>query len=173
VIPLSLVSLRLSGGLVLPVLTCAAAGITLSASEGEVAFDWTPSDLVVSFSQPSTRDGPDDALPEVIAAVLAPIGEFLAQLSLPPKVLWGNVASVIVRSAELIAARHPDLGPAAQRHAYSALRGPRLAQAWAGELGPTFRRTSCCQVVDRREQRGRCGDCLFAAGTMASCPAAT
>jgi ferric iron reductase protein FhuF len=172
-VALSLVSLRLCGGLVLPVLTCAAAGIALSADAQEVVLDWEPSHLAVSFPSRDVHVGPDEALPALIEAVLAPIGAVLAELALPSRVFWGNAASVIARSADLIAAQHLDLGPTARRQARSALQMPRLASAWAGGLGPTFRRTSCCQVVDRGEPSGRCGDCVRAPGTMSSCPVPT
>ncbi len=174
-IPLSLVSLRVCGALVLPVLTCAAAEIALAADDHDTFLDWEPSHLTVSFSlgslQPGSLQSGSDALAALIGDVFAPLGEVLAGLSLPPRVFWGNVASVIARSADLIAARHLALGPAAHRHARAALHEPRLARSWAGALGPTFRRTSCCQVADRRELAGRCGDCVFMPGTMSSCSA--
>lgn len=97
----------------------------------------------------------------LIRAVEGPLAELVmtaSQASLPTHVVWGNVASVIASAAEIIAEEKPAQRAQITAVATAALRSPHLADAWTGAVGPTFRRTTCCQVTAREE--GHCADCV-------------
>jgi hypothetical protein len=115
----------------------------------------------------------DPAATDLEPLVSGPVTELIETASgaVPASVLWGNVASVIESSARLIADGHPDRSDRAFAVAGRTLLLPRLAGAWTGELGSTFRRTSCCQVTGPDPAELRCGDCVRRGVRSAGSPA--
>jgi hypothetical protein len=94
-------------------------------------------------------------------AINGPITSLVAaasQGSLPNPIIWGNVASVINSAFGILSAEFPDGSQQARAIATAALQAPPLALAWTGDVGDSFRRTTCCQVTARDERR--CGDCV-------------
>lgn len=126
----SLVVLRTAGDLVLPALRTAAADPDLPSLTGLI--DGPITDLVTVASHGS----------------------------LSASTLWGNVASVIESSIRIIASEQPHLGKRAAEIGSRTLDLPRLRDCWTGEVGSTFRRTSCCLVNGHDPDELRCGDCV-------------
>ena len=86
-----------------------------------------------------------------------------AELSVSPKVLWGNVASAVNGAATVLAGARPDLAAAARAAATLLLASPALRGAAEPPGTGRFRRRSCCLIY--RAAPGRagalCGDCVL------------
>jgi hypothetical protein len=94
----------------------------------------------------------DDHLPPLVDATRAIV-------PVSPKVLWGNVASVVAGAASMIARARPAAAARAYEVAARLLDGPL---AGTGDLHPdrSFRRRSCC-LFYRVPGGGTCGDCVL------------
>lgn len=92
-------------------------------------------------------------LPSLVDAVRAIV-------PVSPRVLWGNVASVVAGAAAMIARGRPAAGARAFEVAAGLLDDGPLAGT--GDLLPdrTFRRRSCC-LYYRVPGGGTCGDCVL------------
>ena len=112
----------------------------------------------------------DPAATDLEPLIRGPVTELVrtASRGLPSSILWGNVASVIESSARMIAAEHPARSDRVFALAGQTLLLPPLAGAWTGQVGSTFRRTSCCQVTSPDPAELRCGDCVRSAPTEAA-----
>ncbi len=98
------------------------------------------------------------ALEKAVSGPLTDLVTTASRGTLTQPILWGNLASVIASSAGILAQEVPEHTARIFAVATNALLSRPLADAWTGELGPTFRRTTCCQVTARHERR--CGDCV-------------
>lgn len=114
----------------------------------------------------------DPAATDLEPLVNGPVTELIETASgaVPASILWGNVASVIESSARMIAADRPDHSERVLGLALRTLLLPPLAGAWTGEVGSTFRRTSCCQVTGPDPAEVRCGDCVRRGEVSAGSP---
>jgi len=97
-------------------------------------------------------DGPVRLVTEVVAA-----------MSVPPAVLWGNVASAVNGAASMIATARPGLAARAQAVSSALLRRPPLAGTYAGAPAAGFRRRSCCLIyrLSPASAPAFCGDCIL------------
>lgn len=83
----------------------------------------------------------------------------------PPRVLWGNVASAANSAARLITPARPGLAAAAHDAANTILADPRVEDG-CSRAGPSFRRRSCCLIYRLSGSREAvCGDCVLTART--------
>lgn len=87
---------------------------------------------------------------------------FVDRYALSTRVLWGNVASAVNSSANIIVQQRPDLAERAHDIATAFMADPRLASEPA-TIGPGFRRASCCLLyrVADATPRAICGDCVL------------
>lgn len=117
-----------------------------------------------SLIHPALRDAMDDPtvsdLGPLIRGRVTALIETATRGGVPAAILWGNVASVIESSARMIAATNPAQGARVFAMASSALHLPELIGRWTGQIGETFRRTSCCQVTGPDPTELRCADCV-------------
>ncbi len=88
--------------------------------------------------------------------------------AVPPKALWGNLASAVNSAAHQIALARPELSIAARAAADRLLADPRIEDG-ALRSGPSFRRRSCCLIYQAAGTRvAVCGDCVLGRGTSAA-----
>ena len=88
-----------------------------------------------------------------------------SRYGVPPRVLWGNVASAANSAARQLATARPDLAEPARAAADAVLADHRVD---GGKLrcGPGFRRRSCCLIYQAAGARvAVCGDCVLGART--------
>jgi hypothetical protein len=78
-----------------------------------------------------------------------------------PTVLWGNVTSAVNGAVTMLTAGRPDLATPALAAGTALLRG--LPEVVEPEIGPGFRRSSCCLIyrLAPGPPRSVCGDCIF------------
>jgi hypothetical protein len=112
--------------------------------------------------------GEDDALAEELArhVVNGPIRaltEMTIAMSVPPTVLWGNIASAVNGATHMIAAARPSLTARAQAISTALLQHPPLAGTWDGAPAARFLRRNCCLIyrVGPRHRAAICGDCVL------------
>lgn len=117
-------------------------------------------DLVLPALRAAAADSETQPLRDLIDGPIADVVAVASHGCLSPKTLWGNVASVIESSARIIAAENSGLGTRAAAIATETLGFEPLADCWNGEVGTTFRRTSCCLVSGPDPGDMRCGDCV-------------
>ncbi len=116
-----------------------------------------------SLILPAVRDAAashaDGRLDDLVAGPLTDLVT-TASGTIPPAIAWGNIASVLEASARMVAREDPATAEQAYAVATAALLRKPLRDAWTGEVGTTFRRTTCCQVTDPDPAGMRCGDCV-------------
>jgi FhuF 2Fe-2S C-terminal domain len=79
----------------------------------------------------------------------------------PSQTVWGNIASAINSTAQMIARSRPDSGPRAREVADVILADPRI-EGGCLQSGPSFRRTSCCLIYRLNNATSPvCGDCVL------------
>lgn len=117
-------------------------------------------ELVLPAQRLATTSGDETGIRDLIDGPLAQLVEVASRGSLSPGALWGNVASVIESSARILATENPEWADEAIGVAARMLTHPRLRGCWSGEVGTTFRRTTCCLVVGPDPDELRCGDCV-------------
>ncbi|CUR55807.1 conserved hypothetical protein [metagenome] len=162
----SLSVLRIAGGLVMPTLAIRAAGGSLRLDPADTWVTGAREGLLLSVPPGDVLPGgsPDCADLEVLLrGHLTDLVTTAASRSLSSAALWGNVASVVNSSANLLGARHPDLGAAGRDLADQALGLPQLAGRWLRTDGGGFRRTTCCLAFSWAAGLGEpapCGDCV-------------
>lgn len=122
----------------------------------------------VPLSVPLPADGhsrvPPDWAGRVLDELVAPLtAAIAARVRLSDRVLWGNVASAVNSAAAQLAARRPDLAPAAWQAADRLFCSP-LLRAERQPPGPAFRRSSCCLFyrLAPAAPAAVCGDCVLA-----------
>ncbi len=82
-------------------------------------------------------------------------------VSVPLRVLWGNVASAVNSAANLIAGHRPRRGPDALALAQMVFSDARLRTEPVAP-GPRFRRRSCCLIYRvSGDRKAVCGDCVL------------
>ncbi len=174
----SVTQLGLAARLISPALGAAvSSGLVLRADSATAR--WQPAVLsgAFPFSLPAasgtlapSRGGPaeDEALARELAAHLVngpirAITEMTAAMSVPPAVLWGNVASAINGAASMIATARPALTAQARAISSALLRQAPLAGTCDGEPTSSFRRRSCCLIYRIASVSGAafCGDCIL------------
>jgi ferric iron reductase protein FhuF len=124
------------------------------------------------------NDRPDDSL-STLADLLAEhivrgqlsrlVSTFAEREALPPRLLWGNVASVVASAARLLAIGDPRRTAAAGHFGELVLRHAPLAGCGEYEAGAdgrhadevhnrVYRRRSCC-LYNQLPNAGSCADC--------------
>lgn len=163
----SVTQLGLTARLVSPTLAVAA----LTGTWPRPALDrtrWQPvpgGAFPLSFDTGAFATGtPEDLVDGPVRALV----HATAELSVSPKVLWGNVASAVNGAATVLAGQRPDRAAEARAAAalllaHPALRGTALTGTAVTGAGTRFRRSSCCLIY--RAAPGRagalCGDCVL------------
>jgi hypothetical protein len=99
----------------------------------------------------------------VVDGPVRSVTDMVAAMSVPPAVLWGNVASAVNGAASMIAAARPGLAARAQGVSAAVLRRPPLAGTSAGAPGTGFRRRNCCLIyrISPASSPAFCGDCIL------------
>jgi len=112
--------------------------------------------------------GGDDALGQdlarrVVNGPIRALTEMTIAMSVPPAVLWGNIASAVNGATHMIAAARPSLTARAQEISTALLRHPPLAGIWDGTPAGRFHRRSCCLIyrIDPRHRAAICADCIL------------
>ena len=125
---------------------------------------------VANSTLPSAHgdSGEDDALGEELArhVVNGPIRaltDMTMAMSVPPAVLWGNIASAVNGATHMIAAARPSLTARAQAISTALLQHSPLAGTWDGTPAARFRRRNCCLIyrIDPRHRAAICADCIL------------
>jgi hypothetical protein len=94
-----------------------------------------------------------------IAAVVTAV---LNAFPISTQILWGNVASAVNGAATMITTQRPELAP--QAHAVAAgLLGQPVLSATHADVGPRFRRRSCCLIyrISPASRDALCADCVL------------
>ncbi|GAB2739660.1 (2Fe-2S)-binding protein [Kitasatospora kifunensis] len=101
---------------------------------------------------------------ELLDGPIRELVEVAAGYSLPPRLLWGNVASAVNGAASAIAYTAHELAGQAREFAHLLLNQPVLRGAGAtADDGSGFRRRSCCLIYRAAPDRAGalCGDCVL------------
>lgn len=92
----------------------------------------------------------------MLAGPIRTLTDLTADMSVAPKVMWGNVSSAVNGAVRAIRDAHPDLTTAAMD----------LARVLGTTSGPGFRRNSCCLIyliaAPGPTRAPYCGDCVLA-----------
>jgi hypothetical protein len=152
----SVVQLGLCGRILAPALATQTFGLGPLHLDADAL--WCQDDLGGAYPLSVGVSGSTDLLDGVITDLAGLFGE---RYGVPPRTLWGNIASTINSAARQLALARPDLAEAAERVAASALRDPRL-EGGTLRAGPGFRRRSCCLIYQASGSRTAiCGDCVL------------
>lgn len=128
--------------------------------------------------RPAAADPVREAGEHLAAGLLgaaAPVRQLTAgfvRLGVPPRVLWGNVASAVHGAAAMIGRGRPDRAATARGIAtvlLTARAAPELHDAGAYTAQGAFRRRSCCLIYQAaadpagaaRRAGALCGDCVL------------
>jgi len=116
---------------------------------------------------PVTADWDRRLLEELVAPFTAAVA---GESRVSGRVLWGNVASAVNSAAAQVAARRPDLAPAARQAARRLFASP-LLRTERHPPGPAFRRSSCCLCyrLAPGTPAAVCGDCVLATVRQPDC----
>ena len=112
-----------------------------------------PLSLTTTTAESDRLDGAVSELTDLICS----------RYGVPPRALWGNVASAVNSAAHQLATARPDLAGPARAVADTVLADYRVD---GGNLhsGPGFRRRSCCLIYQAAGARvAVCGDCVLGA----------
>ncbi len=160
----SVTHLGLVARLIAPSVAAAATGRGLGMCLGELWWqDRLGGPMPLSVPLPGAAAGDPPPVVNLLEAVIAPLTAAASNLvTVSPRVLWGNVASVANKAAAQVAARHPELSRPAWTAAAALLATPWLSRE-RQPPGPDFRRSSCCLIYKVAADRPRsvCSDCVL------------
>jgi FhuF 2Fe-2S C-terminal domain len=97
----------------------------------------------------------------VVGVIESVTAATISAYGVPPRTVWGNIASAANSAAQMIARSRPDLADRARTVADMVLADLRVE---GGQLraGPSFRRTSCCLIYQLTgDTSAVCGDCVL------------
>jgi hypothetical protein len=152
----SVVQLGLLARILAPALAADALGL------GQISLDpedlWWQDDLGGAYPLSVTPAAGGELPGEVVDEFNA---VFANRYAVPPKTLWGNVASGANSAARQLIRSRADLEVRATRAADAILADPRV-EGGALRSGPAFRRRSCCLIYQAAGSRSAiCGDCIL------------
>ncbi len=121
---------------------------------------WQPA-LGGAFPLSLPRQSP--AAPGLLDGAVRELVDAVARLSVPPRVLWGNVASAVNGAASAVAASAPARQARVREAAGLLLGQPRLRDTHTRSANGRFRRRSCCLIYRAAPNAagGLCGDCVL------------
>jgi hypothetical protein len=167
----SIAQLGLCARLLSPALGAAAAGRALAVDAAQAR--WVPAlggpfrlslaEEAVTLAEEAVATEPGRAA--TVALLAGPVTQIVRAveaMAVSPRVLWGNVASVVNGAATMIAAARPDLAGRAAEAAAALLAHPDLAGTYQGRPLQGFRRRNCCLIYRLTPERpAYCGDCIL------------
>jgi FhuF 2Fe-2S C-terminal domain len=149
-------------GLIARFLAPAIAIATLHADSTTVDLEncWWQDELGGPF--PLSLALRDDRRFDPVAGVVESLtAATISEYGVPPRTVWGNIASAANSAAQMIARSRPDLADRARAAADVTLADLRV-EGGHRRSGPSFRRTSCCLIYQLGgDTSAVCGDCVL------------
>ncbi|MGW1712580.1 (2Fe-2S)-binding protein [Streptomyces sp. NPDC002156] len=130
-----------------------------------------PLSIPVPSAPPPAQPGNDRVAALMSERVIdGPVRELTAaveELGVSPRVLWGNVASVVNSAASLLTEIRPEESAKTRHIAAALMRRPPLGDAGTVDEAGRFQRLSCCLLhqVTPGERGPVCGDCVLVRDT--------